>query len=99
RRNRANEELVVLHVQVLKLNSFLVRHGQHSLILLLEFVEALLRALGLFCFARATSKHFVKESHDRFLSFTNDKQGESRINGGYLVRDGGGRMILLLVTI
>jgi len=66
RSDRANEELVVLHVQVVKLNLVLIGGREHGLILLLELIEALLRALLLLSIRCTASKHLVKKSHDEF---------------------------------
>ena len=55
-------------LEVEKLNLRLIGYRENGLILLFEFIEPLLRALLLFRVRRSSSEHFVKESHDRFLS-------------------------------
>src|SRR5258705_3097044 len=46
----------------------LIRDSKHCLILLLQLIEALLCPLLLLCCRSSASEHFVKESHDVFLS-------------------------------
>src|SRR5688500_16011856 len=58
-------------MQVQKLNLFVVRNCEHSLVLLLELIKSLLRALLLLSVRSTASKHLVKESHNDFLSFNN----------------------------
>ena len=53
-------------MQVIELNLFPIGCRKNSLILLLEFVEALLCALLLLSIRRTATEHFVKESHDNF---------------------------------
>src|SRR5689334_1898601 len=58
RSNPTDEEFVVLNVQVLKLNAFVIGGRKHSLILLFQLIKSLLSPLLLFRFRSTTSKHF-----------------------------------------
>ena len=82
-----------LHVQVLELDAFVVSGGENSLIFLFQFVETLLCALLLLGFRRAASKHFVKESHDDFLSLFTINQAGEVLRGKTKVRKNLGRYV------